>query len=93
MDRYYDDLLNPCIKCGKQNPRMWRYKYPLFPTKPPAWDRLGMGPWLHPPNKKEWKDLYCWGVYCETCRSHKATEVGMHKEIEDAIEAWNVWNS
>lgn len=88
---YYSDLLDPCRICNTSNPRMWRYRYPLFPTKPPAWDRIFPTiKWQMPENKKEWVDIYCWGVFCEKCRSHKVTEINKHEEIEDAIESWNI---
>jgi len=46
----------------------------------------------HYKSPKEKDNLYCWGVYCEQCRSHKATEVGRHATIEEAIDGWNSWN-
>ncbi len=90
VSHYYSDLLKPCKICNTSNPRMWRYKYPLFPTKPPAWDRVFPTiKWRIPQNKTEWVDVYYWGVLCEKCRSHKTTEIDKYEEMEDAIMAWN----
>ncbi len=47
--------------------------------------------WQYESTKKRC-DLRYWGVYCERCRSHKATEVGRHRTIEDAIDGWNSWH-
>ncbi|KKL71293.1 hypothetical protein LCGC14_2096350 [marine sediment metagenome] len=45
--------------------------------------------YLYPHKQRGESDLYCWGVFCEECRSHEVTEANKHEEIEDAIEAWN----
>jgi len=46
--------------------------------------------YLFPHKKRGEEPLYCWGVFCEKCRSYKVTEANKHEEIEDAIENWNI---
>jgi len=48
-----------------------------------------MWKYLHPYKQRGEPNLYCWGVFCEKCRSYNVTEINKHEEIEDAIEAWN----